>query len=119
MPHASVAVGLKGMGYIVAMVDSGSGCCLSYHKSIAEEHHSDLVANFEWIPDKNQIRIGGVDAQGAPFKISAVITYHTPYMCEGQPIQLSFGLSTHVSANTILGWHPIFTASTLLYYDAH
>jgi hypothetical protein len=105
MPHASIAIGLRGTGNIIAMVDSGSGCSigrLTYHKSIAEAHQ-DLVANFEWIPDEAQIGIGGVDAQGTPIKISAIITYHTPYRCDGQPIQLSLGLSQHVSANTILG----------------
>lgn len=105
MPHASIAIGLRGTGNIIAMVDSGSGCSigrLNYHKSIADTHQ-DLVANFEWVPDDAQIGIGGVDAQGTPIKISAIITYYTPYRCDGQPIQLSLGLSQHVSTNTILG----------------
>jgi hypothetical protein len=106
MPHASISIGLQGTGNIIAMADSGLGCnigCLNYHKSIANTHQ-DLAANFEWILDDAQIGIGGVDAQGTPIKISAIITYHTPsYHCDGQTIQLLLGLSQHVSANTILG----------------
>jgi hypothetical protein len=105
MPHASIGIGLKGMGSLVAMVDSGSGCSigrLSYHKSIAD-NVPELVAKFEWIPENNQIGIGGVDAQGSPIKITAIVVYHTPYRCDGQPVQLTFGLSSHVSTNTILG----------------
>jgi hypothetical protein len=105
MPHASIGIGLKGMGSLVAMVDSGFGCSigrLSYHKSIAD-NVPELVAKFEWIPENNQIGIGGVDAQGSPIKITAIVIYHTPYRCDGQPVQLTFGLSSHISTNTILG----------------
>lgn len=77
MPHASISIGLQGTGNIIAMVDSGLGCnigCLNYyHKSIANTHQ-DLAANFEWILDDAQIGIGGVDAQGTPIKVSAIIT---------------------------------------------
>jgi hypothetical protein len=105
MSHTLIGIGLKGMGSLVAMVDSGLGCSigrLSYHKSIAD-NVPELVAKFEWIPENNQIGIGGIDVQRSPIKITAIVVYHTPHWCDGQPVPLTFGLSSHVSTNTILG----------------
>ncbi len=108
MPHIRIPVGLRGDATILNMVDTGAGLSLGrldYHKSIYESR-PHLVSSFVYLkdsPDMDEFDIGGVDEFGNPTRVTAIITYKTAFRINGQPVTLSYGLSSSASTNTILG----------------
>jgi hypothetical protein len=108
MPHVRFPVGGSNTATIYSMVDSCAGLNLGrlqYHKSIyVTSPH--LVDSFVYLKDVDyldEFDIGGVDEFGKPTKVTAIITYKTPFRIAGQAVLLSFGLSESASTNTILG----------------
>lgn len=78
---------------------------LAYHKHIAEKQ-PHLVKSFVYLKNvdgMDEFDIGGVDERGKPARVTAVITYQTPFRVHGQPVCISFGLADSASTNTILG----------------
>lgn len=108
MPHVRFPVGDSNAATIYAMVDTCAGLNLGrlqYHYSIfmTSPH---LVESYILIKDVDYLEefdIGGVDEHGNATRVTAVITYKTPFRISGQAVLLSFGLSESASTNTILG----------------
>ena len=108
MPHVRIQVGLLGDTTLLNMVDTGAGLSLGrldYHKSIYETR-PHVVSSFVYLkdsPDMDEFDIGGVDEFGNPTRVTAIITYKTPFHINGSAVTLSYGLSASASTNTILG----------------
>ena len=108
LPHIHFPIRMKSEATIMSMVDSGSGLnlgSLSYHRSIADKCPQvvEEFTNLTEAENLNEFDIGGVDTRANSTKITAVVTYKTPYRVNGRPVHVSFGLSEHASINTILG----------------
>ena len=108
MPHINLPIGTKQQATLSTMTDTCAGLNsgrLAYHKHIAEKQ-PHLVESFVYLKDvegMDEFDIGGVDDQGKPARVTAVITYQTPFRVHGQPVCISFGLADSASTNTILG----------------
>ena len=84
----------------------------AYHKQIMKAH-PQMVAKFETFDGDNPfdpIELGGAITSPDDYDLnkhgvlSAVIEYHTPYMCkDGRPFMLGLALSSTMSVNIILG----------------
>jgi hypothetical protein len=101
-------IGNSNTATIHSMVDTCAGLNLGrlpYHGSIYETS-PHLVDSFIYLKDVDyldEFDIGGADERGNPTRVTAVITYKTPFRVSGQQVLLSFGLSESASTNTILG----------------
>jgi hypothetical protein len=109
MPHVRFPVGSdSNTATIMTMVDTCAGLSLgrlSYHLSIFKTS-PQLVHSFVYLKDidyLDEFDIGGVDQHGNPTRVTAVITYKTPFKISGQEVLLSYGLSESASTNSILG----------------
>jgi hypothetical protein len=108
MPHIRFPVGSESTSTLCSMVDTCAGLNLgrlSYHLSIWKMS-PHLVESFVFLKDVDyldEFDIGGVDEHGNATKVTAVITYKTPFRVSAQSVHLSFGLSESASTNTILG----------------
>jgi hypothetical protein len=101
-------IGNSNTATIHSMVDTCAGLNLGrlpYHGSIYETS-PHLVDSFIYLKDVDyldEFDIGGADERGNPTRVTAVITYKTPFRVSGQQVLLSFGLSESASTDTILG----------------
>ena len=107
LPHVRLPIGKVGNSSVFAMIDSGAGLSLGrlqYHKSIYEKY-PDLVEHFVYLKDADNMDEFGLGqiGEGDGPKVTAVISYHTPWVINGQRVTASFGLSDSVTANTIIG----------------
>jgi hypothetical protein len=108
MPHVRFPVGDSNTATVHSMVDTCAGLNLGrlpYHLSIYKTC-PHLVESFVYLKDVDyldEFSIGGVDEHGNETKVTAVITYKTPFRMSGQAVSVSFGLSESASTNTIIG----------------
>jgi hypothetical protein len=108
MPHILLPIGTNRQGVLSVMMDSCAGLNLgklSYHKSIYDAR-PDLVHQFAFIKDLNNVSefdISGVDHHGPGLKVTALITYKTPFRLKGVPVFVSFALTEGAAANSIIG----------------
>jgi hypothetical protein len=108
MPHVRIPIGWLGDTTLCSMVDTGAGLSLGrldYHKSIYETR-PHVVSSFVYLkdsPDMDEFELGGVDEFGNATRVTAVITYKTPFRINGAAVTLSYGLSASASTNTIIG----------------
>jgi hypothetical protein len=109
MPHINIPIGKTSRAAtLCCMVDSGAGLSLgrlSYHKSIYNRH-PELVHS--WLDmkdssDMEEFTIGGIDAKGAPTRVTSLISYYTPFTVNGQAVNIQFALAEDVASNAIIG----------------
>ena len=107
LPHIRLPVGNEGKASLFAMVDSGAGLNLGrlqYHQSIAERF-PELVDQFVLLKDSTMQEFGlGQVGEGAGPRVTAVISYKTPFIIDGRKTSVAFGLSDSVTCNTIVGF---------------
>lgn len=108
MPHVKLPIGTKFEATLSAMVDTCAGLNLgrlSYYQHIAEKQ-PHLVQSLVFLKDVDNMEefdLGGVDEKGNSARVTAVVTYFTPFRVQGQPVCISFGLAETASTNTIHG----------------
>jgi hypothetical protein len=107
LPHVRLPIGDDGKATLFAMIDSGAGLNLGrlqYHQSIAERC-PELVQQFAFLKDSSMKEFGlGQVGEGPGPRVTAVISYKTPFMVDGRKTSVSFGLSDSVTCNSILGF---------------
>jgi hypothetical protein len=100
---------------LVCLFDCGAALSsgyLPYHLWIMHEH-PDFIASFETFDDDHPfepIKLGGAISNPSDYDeskhglLTAVIRYKTAYQDrDGHPINISFGLGTDMTVNTIFG----------------
>ena len=97
---------------LVSLVDTGAGLNLGnleYHKSVAERHPK-LVSQFAYLKDMEDMETFSISGVGGGkegeedrggIDVTAVITYNTPFVVNGQQVTVSFALGEGVACNTI------------------
>ena len=109
LPHIDIPVGMdiKSNQSLRVVFDSGAGLNVgrrSYHEGIRQNyphlisHYIDLEANNFDTPS-----IGGVDGNAYGTAVTALLTYRTPFLVHGQPVELAFGLVDGLCAKSIIG----------------
>ena len=76
----------------------------SYHENV-KQNYPHLVSNYVDLEASNYDTpaIGGVDGNAYGSAVTALITYHTPFHLNGNPVLLTFGLVDGLCAKSILG----------------
>jgi hypothetical protein len=111
LPHIALTIGEddgdEGTIQLKGCLDSCAGGTIGYrpyHEKIMEEYPQVV---YEFIDYKTRnippYLIGGIEEEGEGIEITAEIAYKTPYIKDGQYVDLIVGLSDAVSANTIFG----------------
>ena len=107
LPFAKLPIGDgsdHGKATLQGLVDTG-GCCmmgwLPYHQKIYQQF-PQLVKSFIDLQDQKyeQISIGGV---AGAVKISHMISYHLPFVHQGEQASLTIGLTADLPINTLIG----------------
>ena len=109
LPHIDIPVGIKRNNNLVlrAVFDSGAGLNVGrkgYHENI-RHMYPELVAHYIDLQKENYDTpgIGGVDGNAYGSAVTALVTYRTPFMVSGQPVELTFGLVEGLCARSIIG----------------
>lgn len=109
LPHVRLPIGkVDGKkGTLFAMVDTGAGLNLGrlqYHQNVYEKH-PEYVAQFVSLAEASNMKefsLGQVGEGDGP-RVTAVISYYAPFIVNGRPVVINFGLSDSITANTIVG----------------
>ena len=117
LPHVKFSIGCEPSSIVGLSLLYDTGAALNtgydaYHKQIMKAH-PQMVAKFETFDGDNPfdpIKLCGAITSPEDYDVSkhgvlsAVIEYHTPYMCkDGRPFLLALALGSTMSVNSILG----------------
>ena len=109
LPHIDIPIGTEKTNNLMlrAVFDSGAGLNVGrrgYHENLREQYPY-LVSQYLDLQKHNYDTpgIGGVDGNAYGSAVTALISYHTPFMVSGQPVLLTFGLVEGLCAKSILG----------------